>query len=778
MIILKSLTFSGIGRFVQEQTIDFTQLGSLTQVEGQNNNTGGSSGSGKSTLFKVLEFLLGLNDISNGVLQSRLTKSPMSVVGLFELDGVPLRIERDKKLLIDLGGEITTGSNKLTEEKLDSILGMPRDLFRKILVKPQGEQGFFLNFTPSETHKFLTSCLNLEKEQSKISTLESRLLDLTKNEISLKSTVESHKSALQATETAISALGVPPVLEITPEALQTLKTKHTEAADNHKLVKIGHKSEMEDLEKSRPQITTTPFDRTEIEKLEKEIGTILAEISTLEKTELERQSVVKSKISDLQLQEIALKNAETTRQSDIKARISAVRMEIQKLEALEQTRRAEVQARYNTNSINIIKANAESADGEQAKNAAINLGEELKKVRASLCSKCNQGWIGEAAKAEETDILTKLQDCKKRMIAGTAASAKLLALEEEKKQLIAEGKPKTHLDIETYNKEIVRLELDKQPKPITELETIRLSIGQYQLDLSPQAIPEVIELKLKSDFKKQELSTHRQSEKEHQNKEDTRNKDILAIYAQKQTALRQSHEITLKFVQDEESKASNEYIAANNKVASFESAKIRFEEARLKLQIQLEKYGYDLEAIYMDLMGVQEEIELATESKKAIKSYLSCSFEDALDSIGDAATRLIRGIPNMATSTIQFEGLKETKEGKIKEEVTCLISMDGEIGIPVKSLSGGERSAVDIGIDLAVIQFIEERTGKGIDLWIGDEIFNGLDTTCIEDAIEMLKNCSVDKRLFLVEHNPVIAQSIENRITVIRDGLTSKIVQG
>ena len=99
--------------------------------------TGGSSG---STL------LLGLNDISNGVLQSRLTKSPMSVIGIFELDGVPLKIERGKKLSIDLNGEITTGSNKLTEEVARSVIGMPRDLFRKILHKRQGEGGFFLRY--------------------------------------------------------------------------------------------------------------------------------------------------------------------------------------------------------------------------------------------------------------------------------------------------------------------------------------------------------------------------------------------------------------------------------------------------------------------------------------------------------------------------------------------------------------------------------------------------------------------------------------------------------
>jgi DNA repair ATPase RecN len=54
---------------------------------GQNNNTGGSSGAGKSTVFNALDFLLGLNDLPVTVLQSRLTKSGISVIGEFDFDG-------------------------------------------------------------------------------------------------------------------------------------------------------------------------------------------------------------------------------------------------------------------------------------------------------------------------------------------------------------------------------------------------------------------------------------------------------------------------------------------------------------------------------------------------------------------------------------------------------------------------------------------------------------------------------------------------------------------
>src|ERR1035437_2550917 len=194
MLVLKKLTFENIGRFTESQTIDFTSLGSLVQVDGSNLNTGGSSGAGKSTVFKALDFLLGLNDESTTILQSRLTKKAMSVTGLFELDGVPLKIERGKKLSIDSHGEVTTGSSKLTEEKLDLIIGMSRDLSRKILHKRQSEGGFFLEMGPSEVHKFLTSCLSLEAEQCKIVRLDERLATLSASEALLKSGLEANRT--------------------------------------------------------------------------------------------------------------------------------------------------------------------------------------------------------------------------------------------------------------------------------------------------------------------------------------------------------------------------------------------------------------------------------------------------------------------------------------------------------------------------------------------------------------------------------------------------------
>lgn len=730
MLTLKSLTFSGIGRFVDEQTIDFIQLGSLVQIDGQNNNTGGSSGAGKSTIPKALEFLLGLNDVSNSILQSRLTKESLTVTGSFELDGQPLKIERGKKLLIDLNGEVTTGSSKLTEEKLDQIIGMPRDLFRKILHKRQGEGGFFLDMGPSDIHKFLTSCLGLAQEQSKIVTLDTRLEILEKHRNVYYNGAESNGTALQATEEAILALGAAPALEINPGAAETLKTEHMRLSELHGMIKASQKTEIDDLEKSKPKIETIPFDRSKINQIQTELNTILAEVSKLEKLEYERQNLAKAKVSEIQLEISRLNGVEKNRQYEAERRASDIRFE--KSSAL-----------------------LEVSVGETAKQDGLILSEELKNLRLSMCPKCKQSWVTEAAKTEEQMLVEKIQGLKKSVIAGIEASKRVV----------------------TYDQQLEAVKLECVPRPIAGLEALNHEMRQNKLDSEPIAILEAIELKLQADFKNTELGVIRQEERDHQVKENAKTQDALNVFSQRQEVLRKKHEFAAQESQQSVDGAREKLRLVENHIKNYTEAKKRFEDSINRLNEQKLIYSSKVQAEKTNLAEVEEEIGLATESKKAIKSYLSCSFEDALESIGDMATRFIRSIPNMQTATIQFEGLKETKEGKIKEEVTCMLSMDGEIGVPIKSLSGGERSSTDLAIDLAVIKFIEERTGKGIDVFILDEPFTGLDSQNILEALEMLKESSLDKRLLIVDHNPVASQSIEDRLTVVRDGLTSKIVQ-
>lgn len=777
MLKLNKLVFQNIGRFVKPQEVDFDSLGNLIQVEGQNNNTGGSSGAAKSTFFKAIEFLLGLNNVSNSILQSRYTKESINVVGFFDFDGLPLKIERGKKLLIDLNGEVTTGSSKLTEEKLDQILGMPRELFRKMLYKRQKEPAFFLNLTPAESHAFLTSCLGLETEQAKILKLEERLKILLEQESSFKTAIESNKAAMEATQSAILSLGPSPVLEMNSEFIKELESKLIVVNNEIKQTKILHQKELEDIEKTRPIPVSTPFDRSGIEFLEKEISFLFDQYTKLEDVEKERCNNIKVEIAGLQNLASKLQENEHTRQNNIKSEIFKLQNLIRELEKTEQLRQNTIQSNLTSLRMSILDRKTNIEDGNRAKIAATQLAQELQKIRSSMCPTCNQSWINDAAKAKETEILNKLQDLKKVVITGIEAGKELLKLEEESKRLIVELTPASLLEINENDSKIKRLTLDSQPRNIPEVEEIKKQIHAKQNDAFPRSIPKAIELRLKRDFKVEELKVCRQQEKTHQIKEDQRNQELASQYATKCSQMRVTHQIKLEEVLSQEKLIKLELQEINTRIRSYEESKKRYDDNLNKLNIQLSGISGTLDAKNTELSLVQEEVELATLAKLAIKSYLSCSFESALESISDEATRMIRQIPNMATASIQFEGLRNTKDGKVKEEITCLLSMDGEIGVPIKSLSGGEGSSADLAVDLSVVKFISEQTGKGINIMLLDEISGGMDTVCIQDTIEMLKGFSVDKKLLIVEHNPVAVQSFENKITVIRDGLTSKIVQ-
>jgi len=132
MIKLNSINIKNAGRFVGEHKLDLSELSGLVQVNGKNNNSGGSSGSGKSTIFECIMYALGIGNVPSTVLQSRLTKDPLSVELSFKKDDLEYFISRSKSdgLIFKTPTQTYTGSNKVAEEELQKILSLPVDLCR------------------------------------------------------------------------------------------------------------------------------------------------------------------------------------------------------------------------------------------------------------------------------------------------------------------------------------------------------------------------------------------------------------------------------------------------------------------------------------------------------------------------------------------------------------------------------------------------------------------------------------------------------------------------
>jgi DNA repair exonuclease SbcCD ATPase subunit len=129
----------------------------------------------------------------------------------------------------------------------------------------------------------------------------------------------------------------------------------------------------------------------------------------------------------------------------------------------------------------------------------------------------------------------------------------------------------------------------------------------------------------------------------------------------------------------------------------------------------------------------------------------------------------------MANAVIFFENSKETKTGSIKNEVNAVMNLEGDSSIPIKTLSGGERTSADFAIDLAVGEMIENMTQKGVNFLIIDEGFDGLDSISKIECLEILKNLNTDKKILMVDHSSEVKEMLCDTIVVKRIGEKSVI---
>lgn len=684
MLELVELRFKMIGRFVEEQVIVIDTLGNFVQVDGQNNNTRGSSGSGKSTVFNALDYLFGLNKIAATVLQSRKIinpdEEPIWVKGEFLLDGEKMTMMRTVgKFEIELSNNIKKGNS--AEAELLKIMGMPPDLFRKIIHKRQKEGGFFLNLTPGDMHDFLMDCCNLTPFKKKYAIIEAKLKELETKIIKIEGDLKIAQNSLSVTRDAILALGLAPIKDMHEEVVEELKAKYERSRVRFTDV-VARCEEMDrQYAQNRPSTSNGSHDGTIRENLEKRGSEIEAEIRRHLEEEKTRQEQVRNQISLCDMRRVRI---------------------VQRLE-----------------------------QGTAAKALAAKLAAEIKSIRAQRCPTCTQDWSTESAVAAEQAKLAELSKLKEIIVDAANAESVKIALELEASALKSSLAPLISPQLPILNEEL-------------------RSITAKILDEKRKA---------------QELYDQQSAEM----------KAKLDAFVAGAGELTMKNKREIDQARGQMDLDEKVWLVAANKLASYDTAKARFEQSYSELAKSAENFEKQTLKCKSDLEITLNCQKYALETEKAIKYYVSYSFDEALDAISDKATKIIRCIPNTSNATIQFEGTKETQKGTIKEEVNAVISVDGEIGVPIKSLSGGERTSTDLAVDLAVIDYIETKTGKGLNLFIIDEPFDGLGTVEIEMALEVFKNANINKKLIIVDHNAEVKEMVQDRIVVTRDGLTSKV---
>lgn len=731
MLKLKTLKLKNIGRFTEEQVIHFDRLGNLVQVDAQNSITGGSSGSGKSTIFNSLDWLLGLSDLTTNTLQSRLTKETISVTGIFDWNGKETVVHRSKKLSITIDGQETVGSSKLTEELLDTIIGMPRNLFRPLLHKRQSDQGFFLQLTPSQMNSFLIDCLGLGTLRDKTELVESRIKDIPTNKINATADKTNAEIALKSVKSAIKSLGEKPATTSTPELLDQLKAQY----DHLKALLIdkqaSYKQEKDLLDQNKPKLTSTPFDRTHLELILHDIDVIKNKEKELFDSWKERQNKAKNEINILK--------------SELSHKIS-------QLDSQNNSKISELKHKF-------IELKGISEKGIKSQEKIAEVCSHIESLRRGICHVCEQSWITEKTRNEEDKLSKELALLHSSMDDGLKADIELITLKSTISDLnVHYNEQKTSLStlydtkIAILNEQATRLMGDTDPE-------------MDELKYLNSKSTELVELKLQE----------KQKEEKHNEKQTSENNRLMDDFLSKQFKLDVKYQTEIGSISKELEETHVQLERTKSELISHKASLKKYEENLKSWKLHESEYTGVLDSSNLKIAQLTEELEIAQEVRRCLKSYISCSFDDALESISETATRILRTIPTMANASISLEATKETSSGAIKDQVTACLNNDGEIGVPIKSLSGGERSAVDLAIDLAVNSLIQERGNSSIDVLFLDETFGGFDSVGIEHALEMLRNFATDKKVLIVEHDSVAKEFITDKITVVRDGETSSI---
>ncbi len=149
-----------------------------------------------------------------------------------------------------------------------------------------------------------------------------------------------------------------------------------------------------------------------------------------------------------------------------------------------------------------------------------------------------------------------------------------------------------------------------------------------------------------------------------------------------------------------------------------------------------------------------------------LKSFLGAIFEEVLVEIATETNNMLKAIPNVATTTIQFATENVTQKGTVRQEIKPVLQKRGKI-VSIKSgLSGGMFSSVELAVDLAIGIVIGRRTGIMPGWLILDESFEGLGAIEKEACLELLKNVSSDRLIFVIDHASELKEYFDKFIDV------------
>jgi DNA repair exonuclease SbcCD ATPase subunit len=685
---LTKMKFQNVGRYVDEQEVDLSDLGQLNQIDGINHNTGGSSGAAKSTLLMVIGYVLGTEKKPATRLQSRLTKDKLWGLLEFRWKGTTLVLRRSRTDGLEIWetdpqtGVVAHHSKVAAEERLAQIVGVPMRVLGELVHKRQKGRGFFLSLPPKEKYELMMEILGLGPWKRKMETAEAKASELSKAQADLEGKIERLTTEAADRRAQLDALSPPQTQNYEMEIMR-LQAEVASAEKDAAAVRVQYQGLINSL--VAPTKKTSSADRTVYDGLTERMSALAGRVQATKvdfTAGLERLRAAKDKIT-----------------ADIKARDSL-----------------RDQARF------VI-----ADSGNQARKTY----ESLKHLREhSDCPTCHQHWVGPDKQSSIERLEADLQGYKAKL--------------ETAQETLA-----TPSDLEGKLSQVETMIADKSAQcPWREDE------AQWQT------------LSVERAREEQRIASQEQ---------DVTYLERLNAHEAEKRALERTRDEEARKHQDRASRSALELREAETLEKAQKQAAAHYE----GLKKTLAAAHATTEAALREAEGSREALSsskaVVEDAARAMKSFTIQKFKESLDAVASHANAILAGVPNTRDSAVYFDSFKLQGNGAIKEEVTCYVSLDGEAGVPLDTLCGGEETAFELAIDLGFNEMVEIGSGVGISHYFMDEPFDGMDDACVAPLLEMLRGYKTNKKLVILSHAPAIKELAEKTILVERRGDFSNV---
>lgn len=716
---LKRLVVSGFRSFLHQSAVTFPEQG-MVLLRGANRSTSGSSGSGKSNLNLAIAFALGYCNVPATRLRTWNYDGSWFVEVELESAKGSLTIRRGSSFSVKLNGETVRGAAADREVAIRTFLGLSPEMIESLTYRPQKTPGLFLSKDDAEKKEFLSSLLDLGKFEVQVEEANARISSLTAQTLTTASMVELYRKQVEDL-----SVGQPK-----PGDERPLMSEYE---------RMNSEVKCAELELQKPKKAVEDFDRA----TDSRVAAVWSDYHEAEET-------AKRELED------AVKNRKPFEADDseilrLRSLVDQLTVRIQRQEVIVAQRQREHQRKMGE--LRSEVAHLEALVGRQPEyDADLKKAEsEIAAFEAQSCPTCERpGFEGDGLKA-------KLEAAREEAAIASHFLHKIAATKPEIEAVQIKLAEMSLLSFEDETLAKMRKLLPEKQAELGAAEaTIKSARKVYDAEMETQ------------------IAHHA-----------TRLEKLYRTAQEEEQALRKKRAIervplaeALQKVADRLDAVRTQFVDAGGKLRILKAQNavwLKADQQRIGI---LTARQADLTANEQGLAEANRQLAAEKDFVQLIgrEGFLGAIFGEVLAEISAETNEIMRHVPNVSHLTLQFASDQETKKGTSKRRIVPIV-FEGTEERPLKDLSGGMGTAVELAVDLAVGKVVSRRTGASPGWLVLDECFEGLDGVCKEACMEMLQRAAGDRLILVVDHSSAFKELFTQNIDIEFENGRSRIVE-